>query len=284
MFKVGIIGSENSHATAFTEIFNVKQQYEDVRVVAVYGEDPEASQKISDKYGVPIVKPEDMLPMVDAVMITSRHGGLHYGYAKPFIEAGKPLFVDKPLCCCAKEAKEMLDLAKAKNVPIVGGSSLKVTKDTFLAKAKADEARAKGELFGGLVYAPINLDNPYGGYYFYSAHLMETLIRVFGYDPVAVTAKRYNDSISGVVEYKDFAVSYCYTAGAYNYGCTIVAKDADVNVPISLDGAYDAEVSHFVEMLHTGVSPQTYTELLLPVKLLNAIEKAFTENVKVTIE
>ena len=54
MFKIGIIGSENSHAMAFSEIFNLSGQYDDIRVVAVYGEESEASQKIADKCGVKI--------------------------------------------------------------------------------------------------------------------------------------------------------------------------------------------------------------------------------------
>ena len=37
MFKIGIIGSENSHAAAFSEIFNLSGTYDDVRVTGFYG-------------------------------------------------------------------------------------------------------------------------------------------------------------------------------------------------------------------------------------------------------
>ena len=49
MFKIGIIGSENSHAAAFSEIFNLSGTYDDVRVTAIWGEDMEASRKIAEK-------------------------------------------------------------------------------------------------------------------------------------------------------------------------------------------------------------------------------------------
>ena len=32
-------------------------------------------------------------------------------------------------------------------------------------------------LLGGNVYAPVSLDNPYGGFYFYSSHLIEIALR-----------------------------------------------------------------------------------------------------------
>ena len=56
MFRVGIIGSENSHALAFTKIFNLSGAYEDIRVVGVWGEDPEASEKIKADFGLDIDK------------------------------------------------------------------------------------------------------------------------------------------------------------------------------------------------------------------------------------
>ena len=81
MFRVGIIGSENSHAMAFSEIFNInnKEQYPDIQVVAIYGEDQAASEAVRDKCGVEIMTPEEMLGKVDAVMVTSLYRGRNSG-------------------------------------------------------------------------------------------------------------------------------------------------------------------------------------------------------------
>ena len=211
MFKIGIIGSENSHAAAFSEIFNLSGTYDDVRVTAIWGEDMEASRKIAEKCHVEIVRPMDMLREVDAVMVTSRNGALHWGYVRPFIEAGKPAFVDKPLANDYAEAKSIIDLAAEKRVPLVGGSSLKLIADTLALKEAADEAKAKGELLGGNVYAPVSLDNPYGGFYFYSSHLIEIALTIFGYDPVAVNAVKTKAGIAAVLEYAGYAVTLNYT-------------------------------------------------------------------------
>ena len=49
MFKIGIIGSENSHAAAFSEIFNLSGTYDELRDTAICDEDMPASRKISEK-------------------------------------------------------------------------------------------------------------------------------------------------------------------------------------------------------------------------------------------
>ena len=121
MFRVGILGTENSHAMAFAKILNgldeqFAGQFDDFRVVAVGGIDPEASKKVADTCGIDLIvdKPEEMLGLVDAVMITCRDGKYHAPYARPFIEAGIPAFIDKPFTSNPAEAVALVKLAKEK--------------------------------------------------------------------------------------------------------------------------------------------------------------------------
>ena len=284
MFKVGIIGSENSHALAFSKIFNLSGRYDDIQVVAVWGEDMAASEKIKAECGVEIVRPEAMLGLVDAVMVTSRNGALHPGYARPFIEAGKPAFIDKPIANDGREAEALIGLAFERHVPVMGGSSLKLVAGTLKSKAFADEQKAKGELIGGYVFAPVSMDNPYGGFYFYAAHLVETALTIFGYDPAAVTAVRSKSGISCVLEYADFSVSLGFTDGVYNYGATVLGRTgADMRL-ITLDDAYDREVEHFAAMLRTGQVPQSAHDIVKPVHVLNAIERSYKTGARCAIE
>jgi len=284
MIRIGIIGAENSHAAAFTEIFNQKAVYEDMRVVAVWGDEEDAVKTLSDKFNVPAVKPADMLPMVDVVMVTSRNGRLHPGYARPFIEAGKPAFVDKPIANDAKEAADLINFAFDKGVPVMGGSSLKEIDDTMALKAVADTAKAENKLLGGFVYAPINMDNPYGGFYFYSSHLIEIAMTIFGYDPVAVSAHRHDKGVSVILEYRDFAITLGYTSGAYNYGGTVLTTDGATSRPINMGDAYDKEVNSFVKMVRTGETPQGAHDIIMPIRVLNAIEKAYLTETRCVIE
>lgn len=103
MYRIGIIGTENPYATAFAKYYNLsdpetgKHRHENVRVVAVMG-DEESTAAIVQDTGVELVvnRPEEMLGKVDAVMITNRRGSVHMEYAKPFIPHKSPLFIDKP--------------------------------------------------------------------------------------------------------------------------------------------------------------------------------------------
>ncbi len=283
MYRIGIIGSENSHAMAFSEAFNLSGAYEDIKVTAVWGEDQEASRKIHDKCGVEIMRPEEMLPNVDAVMVTSRNGKLHPGYVRPFIEAGKPAFIDKPIANDAHEAEEVMNLARQKGVPLMGGSSLKLVDGTLAARAFAQEQAVKGELIGGYVFAPVSMVNDYGGFYFYASHLVEIALTVFGYAPLTVTASRGATGVCVILDYAAFAVSLQFTEGVYNYGSVVLGKSACDMRQITLANAYEREVAHFAEMLRTGHMPQPYSEIAMPVHVLNAIEKAYASGASCTI-
>ena len=57
---------------------------------------------------------------VDMVMITTRHN-LHASMAKEALEAGKHVFVEKPLCLTAEELDEITNLADEKNKMVVVG-------------------------------------------------------------------------------------------------------------------------------------------------------------------
>src|SRR5437762_2965887 len=76
-----------------------------------------------------------LLTKVDAVMLESVDGRTHWAQAKQVIEAGKPLFIDKPLSSSYDEAKEIAKLAQAKGVKWFSSSSLRYA--DFLGDLKA---------------------------------------------------------------------------------------------------------------------------------------------------
>ena len=282
MFRVGIIGSENSHAMAFSEIFNInnKEQYPDIQVVAIYGEDQAASEAVRDKCGVEIMTPEEMLGKVDAVMVTSRDGALHADYARPFIEAGIPAFVDKPLTRNVKEAIALMRLAKEKQVPIVGGSSLKYPEDLSILK----ETVKMGEVRGADFAAPVSMDNPYGGFFFYASHLVEMTMAVFGSKPRKVSACRTADSVTATIRFDECDVTNHFNEGNYHYSATIYTKDQTVFKELDVSKIYQHECDAFARMLRTGEMEQTYEELVMPVAYIAAIEKAYETGEEQVIE
>ena len=79
---------------------------------------------------VPVVvdRPEEMIGHVDAVIIATDIGSEHVRRAKPFIEAGIPLFIDKPLCD-NREDLEWFKQQVAKGAKLCSSSSMKYCKE-----------------------------------------------------------------------------------------------------------------------------------------------------------
>src|SRR5713226_3698688 len=138
--RLGIIGTDTSHVTAFTKLLNDPAAPDHVpgaRVVAAYkGGSPDIdssrnrierfTQELQDKWHVKIVASiEELCRQVDAVLLTSVDGRVHLAQARAVIAARKPMFIDKPLASTLEDAREIARLAKAAGVPWFSASSLR---------------------------------------------------------------------------------------------------------------------------------------------------------------
>lgn len=289
MFRVGIIGAENSHAAAFAETLNGyqpehKEEFADFRVVAVSGHYPESNQALYEKFGLEMVaeRPEDMLGHVDAVMVTARDGKYHAEFARPFIEAGIPAFIDKPFTSDPQQAVALAKLAKEKGVPLVGGSSVKLTDAVLKLKALVDEQ--DGKVVGGDVTAPVSLVNDYGNFWFYASHLAECCLTIFGQHPEWVWANRTDKGVTVIVHYANFDVTNHFIEGVYDYTGTVITPAGVTHSPISLDDIYLREVRCFASMMRSGEMSHSYEELVAPVFLMDAIVRSFETGEKVAVE
>jgi hypothetical protein len=138
--RLGIVGTDTSHVSVFTKIFNDETSPDHVpgaKIVAAYkggSKDVESSYTRVDKYAeelrtkwkVEIVRDIPTLcKKVDAVLIESVDGRAHLDEAKAVIAAGKPMFIDKPLASTLEDAREIARLAKEAGVPWFSASSLR---------------------------------------------------------------------------------------------------------------------------------------------------------------
>src|SRR5689334_23122297 len=124
MLRFGLIGTNTSHSRAFAQIINGSADrapaLEGGKVVAVWGNSsPEArasqdrrklpdARALADAYGIDTVvdDPATMIGQIDIALVVDDTGlGAYHGrLARPFIAAGIPTFMDKPMT---------LDLAEA---------------------------------------------------------------------------------------------------------------------------------------------------------------------------
>ncbi len=276
-YRVGILGTENSHAMAFTKTLNTTNDYPDFKVTALYALDRAPSEKIVAECGTDISicgSIDEMLDSVDCVMVTARHGKYHLPFARRFIEKGMPAFIDKPFTISPEDADELLRLAEEHNVPLCGGSGCKYSDDLTALKAEIAEGKF-GRVNSAVIQFPADLESEYGGFYFYASHLTEMTTALFGRDIKTITAFAKCGKLSAVAGYDDMNV-YMNFASNYSANVMLWCEKEIVSRTLSIDTIHEHEVKYFTDMVRTGKAPYPPEELMLPVRVMNAIERSLT--------
>lgn len=276
MYKVAILGCENSHANAFIDIVYNKKLVDNVEFVGVFSDELEAMKKLNEKYGVPMMERYDeLVGKIDGLIITARHGDNHYKYAKPYIESGIPMFIDKPITITEAEAVEFMNDLKAHNVKITGGSSCVHAEGVTGLKAQIDSGEY-GPVFGGFVRAPIHMENAYGGYFFYAQHLVQIMSAIFGYYPKSVKGYRNGKVYTFIVRYENYDITAEYVDGRAFYAATASLEKAVLGgeFPLTNDNSYTPEFMEFYGILTGGTQPQSYREFIAPVYVMNAMNRS----------
>lgn len=83
---------------------------QDARVTHVWTQDRELSLRISRASRVPHIVDnyEDMIGQVDGILLARDDAEQHYRFAEPFLRAGLPVYIDKPLALSRAEAQRLL--------------------------------------------------------------------------------------------------------------------------------------------------------------------------------
>ena len=202
--RIGLVGCDTSHATAFTQILNdpaYKNYIPGAKVVAAVkssSPDIESSfgrvdgyiKELQEKWGVKIYDSiEAMCRDVDAVLIESVDGRPHLAQAKPVIAAKKPLFIDKPLAGSLADAREIARLAKDAGVPVWTGSAYR-----WYVSMRELMATDVGEIRGAISYGPAHLEPSHPDFYWYGIHPTEALYTALGKGCESVTRTKTADT------------------------------------------------------------------------------------------
>lgn len=275
MKKIAILGCENSHANAFLTFIREKEEFRDIQVVGVYSDDRTAAEKLNETFGVPVMHDyADAVGKIDGLIITARHGDNHYKYAKPYIESGIPMFIDKPITISEAEAVEFMRKLRDKNIRISGGSSLK--QDVFVRQLKQEaEFEIDGSTIGGYVRAPYHSENEYGGFYFYAQHLVEMVCEIFGRFPVSVTAKKNGKQIHVLFHYENYDCVGLFCDENYVYYASRMAQKSSNSFVIPTTNAwFYEEFKEFYGILSGENQTISYEAFISPVFIMNAIMRS----------
>jgi len=286
MYKIGIIGSDNSHAEIFSKLANIPDKstgeylFPDVRVTGIFGLEKERTEQVARDGKIEFIAktPQELMGKVDAVMVVFRHGDLHAEYALPFIKAGIPTWVDKPFTIKNEDAKMIIEAAKTMNTPLTGGSTAKYSYDVIMTRNEVENGSRIGKVKTAALNFPATLVNEYGGIYFYGGHLVEIAMAAFGYDAKSVFASECNGLVSAIVKYENFQVTLNFIPDSKEYYAVMFGENGTIIREINITGCYINGFGKFVEMLKTKTLPLPLEHLYKPVELLNAIVKSYETN------
>jgi predicted dehydrogenase len=297
MFRIGILGSDNSHADRFAEILNRPDHPaylpdSGAQVVAIWGQETERTRQVAEngRIATMAAQPGDMLGQVDAVFCVTRHGGLHRELVTPYLEAGVPVFVDKPLAVDPADARAIVQTAAQHGTPMTSFSTVR------FARSMQEYAATVAKLGGvrvGVYTGPASRRNPYGGIIFYAVHSIEMMLMIQGtgvgwvqaVEGPAVDAQG-NGNVSVTCAYAGGGLGALHlTVDAhYAFTATALAKDGVHFAHLDISDCYREGMQRILACLRGEADPGvTPAAMIEAVQIAAAIERSLSENRRVAL-
>lgn len=282
VYRIGIVGSDNSHAITFSQIANGMDRENYVpgfRVTHLFGFDENRNREVAEKGGIENIVSDvnEMVGKIDIAFVVFRHGGLHLEYAKPFIENGIPVFVDKPLTATVEDAKRLIELAKEKQTLLTSFSTLRFTDSVQELKKLF---RSEEPVFLS-VLGPGDLESEYGGLIFYGVHTAEIFNEVAGVGVREVYAVARGKNIAAtLVHEKLIGTIKIAPEMPYVFSLEGLTKKTHLSAKVDSKDCYKKGMIKIKEMLDNTQWILSEGEMLEPVAVVKAIEESVRESSK----
>jgi predicted dehydrogenase len=283
--RLGLIGLDTSHVTAFTEILNnphAKDHVPGAKVVAAYvggswdiesswSRVPEYTRKLTTQYGVRLHHTiDDLCREVDGVLLTSVDGRPHLAQARPVIAAGKPIYLDKPMAGSLRDVLEIFRLAEEARVPVFSASSLRFARNTLAVRHGSI-----GTVTNALTSSPAHLEPNHPDLFWYGVHGVESLFTVLGTGCQSVIR---GTNASGGIEVRgrwSNGRTGVFTEGT---GYSGLAQGTRGEAPVGSYDGYAPLVREFTRFLQTGVSPVPPAETIEIFAFMEAADESRRRN------
>jgi hypothetical protein len=164
--------------------------------------------------------------------------------------------------------------AKKSGAKLYGGSGNKLSYDVLMLQNTVKKARASEELLSAMINYQADPASEYDGFFFYSPHLVEIALTVFGYEMQSVLAVDHDGFRTAIARYKDCDVVLNFAKGAADSIGVIITKSKNIVRNLDSSLIYPQEVEHFIHMLRSGEMPLSFEQLVMPVRVINAIERS----------
>lgn len=283
------------HGTAFATTFNgwdeeLSKQHEwtfirsqkripDCRVTKVWDRDKEWARRLAQVCDIPEIldRPEDAVGDVDGVIIVDDGSRLQYRWAKAALEAGLPVFIDKPLAMTAAEAYDVLAYATEHGARVMSASSLRYVPDIQGLKQEVADI------------APVPIATTICGneLIYYGIHALEMAYEVLGPGAVSVlNVGRPGRNLCRVRLESGTDLMLMVGERDYmraGYQIALHGKMGWRTVQPNLENLYVYLLEQYVEMVKTGVQPVSNDEMHEVIAVLEAGTRSLQTGAEVDV-
>lgn len=264
MWRLGIVDFDSSHCVEFTRRFNHvgldREQYVDgarvvlgcstgslmcpERIPGFY----EELRSIGLEF---VVRPEEMLGRIDAVLILSICGSAHLERVRPFLTAGIPAFVDKPFACSLADALEMQRLAEQHQVLLMSSSGMRFCDEALQV---AQLQKTNGRLLGATTFGPAKRAAGNPGLFHYGIHAVELLLQLMGTgcESVCTTYSEGAEVVTGQWSDGRIGTVRGNRVGSTAYGFVAFCEHSVIPQMVSTRNSYRNLLQEFVKSLDSG--------------------------------
>lgn len=184
--KIGIIGTDSSHAIAFSKrLINKGHEIFAYRGGSLIELSSTRIERISGQLcenGIPFIDSlQELSQICDAFIITSVDASQHFEQFKELSDTKKPVFIDKPLAKNYEQAVAIIEHANKQGIPIMSCSALRFAEEIQQAKSKSNIEAVD-------IIAPLPMPRDLD-YFYYGIHAVEMIsaLKETGIEDITVT-------------------------------------------------------------------------------------------------
>lgn len=237
-----------------------------VEVTHVWCDDPVDALKVARAAGIAHVveKPEEVIGHVDAVVIPTDRGWEHVDRARPFIEAGLPLFIDKPLVDRADHLQQFVAWHE-EGKAFLSTSCMRYAREFIVLRNRLDE-------IGPLRLVTMTTPKSWERYGIHALEGVYGLLAPGAWESAAnsgtveanIVHARHRDGVDVVL------AAIADLAGAFGYLHLYGVRGVLSARFLDTFSAFKAQLVAFVEYLRTGQSPVSFCETVELMKIIVA--------------
>lgn len=285
--KIGMIGLDTSHCTAFARLLNDPDDEFHVpggRVTVAYpGGSPDfelswsrvkgITEELREHFDVRVVSsPEEVAERSDAILLTAVDGRVHLELFRRIAPYKKPVFIDKPFAVSFRDAREMVQIAETHQIPLMSASSLRYAEPLVAALEGMEEP------FGCDCFGPMALEPTQPGLFWYGIHGVEMMYAVLGTGCIRVSAVSHPRQDVVVGEWADGRIGTFRgnREGNASFGALVHSGKGSVfaDVTRSRKPYYAGLLEQVMAMFRSGSPPLDVRETLEIIRFIEAANES----------